>query len=129
MKLYRITQTDQISVFHGSDNPFEGFDPSKSESGYYTGFYVTSDINMSESFGHMIYEFKLTPSKYYYLPDNKASEDLKIDASKAGHNVNGGSGHGECEYLKSLGYHGIRRGKTYVVFDPETSLKFVGRVS
>jgi len=121
MKIYRIAQSE-ITVYHGTNDVFEGFDSSKSQSGYYPGFYVTSSKDLASTYGSKIIYFTLQPSKYYEISNNKDAEDLKQKAKLEGHNVTIGSGYGECEYLKKIGYHGIKRGSEYIVFDPETNL-------
>ena len=122
MKIYIKAHSSGVIVYHGSNEKFRGFDMDKQLSGYYPGFYVTTDKELSSTFGNFVYSFELL-GRYYDLPDNTAAAILKDEARTAGHNVNEGSGYGECEYLKLVGYDGIRRGKTYTVFNPEKSLQ------
>lgn len=123
MNWYKKAQESEIEVYHGTNNVFSGFDSNKQQSGYYTGFYVTSSKNHALTFGNNIYTFALDPSKYYEINNDKAASELKNKAQNNGFNANIGSGSGEVNYLKNLGYHGIKRGIEYIVFDPNKNLR------
>ena len=127
MNWYKKAQNNEISVYHGSTEKLITFDPQKSKSGYYPGFYTTTNPSLSTTYGTFVHEYKLDPSKYFDIPNNKAANDIKTQAKKAGFNPNIGSGYGESEYLKSLGYQGIRIGigTVFIVFNPQTSLKVI----
>ncbi len=105
-----------LTVYHGSKVPVEKLDPSKQVSGYYPGFYTTSDEIRAATFGSHIFTLQIDPSKFYHLKDDKQAEMLKNEARQAGYYVNSGSGTGEVKYLKDQGYHGIRRGNEFIVF-------------
>lgn len=109
-------------VYHGTPEPLAGFNPKKQQSGYYPGFYTTSDPERARSHGGLIYSFQIEEDRYFAVTRDNA-EKLKQDAKLAGFWVNMGSGTGEARYLASLGYHGIRRGDEYIVFSPEKHLK------
>ncbi len=109
----------QIVVYHASSEPIKKFDISKRRSGYYPGFYTTTKPEYAAEFGTHPHEFSIDSSKYYEIKD---ADELKRQASLAGFRTNQGSGTGEVEYLKSLGYQGIKRGIEYIVFDPESTL-------
>ena len=107
-----------ILVFHGSKTPIQAFDSSKHLSGYYPGFYTTSDRELARWHGNNLYQMQIDSSKFYQLVPRTAN-NLKVMAKQAGFYVNNGSGSGEAKYLASQGYHGIRRGTEFIIFQPE----------
>ncbi len=112
----------RLIVYHGTGGPIAGFDSKKQLSGYYPGFYTTIDREATSSYGTHVHEFDVTGLRFYPV-DSKASEELKKAAREAGFWVTSGSGRGEVDYLKSLGYDGIQRGHEYIIFNPEKVLK------
>lgn len=112
----------QITVFHGSKTPITHFDSKKHISGYYPGFYATSEEINAKNFGTNIYSMIIKDEKFYPLNNLEDSEDLKTSARKAGFLSTQGSGYQDVEYLKSIGYEGIRRGTEYIIFEPERSI-------
>lgn len=109
-----------ILVYHGSKTPIQAFDSTKHLSGYYPGFYTTSDKSRAESFGSNLYQMQIEPSKFYQISGSKADE-LKMIAKQAGFFVNNGSGSGESKYLHQQGYHGIQRGNEFIIFKPDVT--------
>jgi hypothetical protein len=124
MKIYTIAQNSLV-VYHGSFSKEIIFDPRKQESGYYPGFYTTTNESLAKTYGAWIHQFSLDDSRFFDIESNIVADQVKQAARKAGFNTNAGSGHGDVEYLKSLGYEGIRRGIEYIVFNPKKSLKFI----
>jgi len=63
----------------------------------------------------------ITNAKIYQLygEEGNTHDSLKKDANKAGYDTFPASGYGECEYLKKLGYDGIKIGNEVVLFDAE----------
>src|ERR1022692_4099783 len=113
-----------IPVFHGSPEIIDKFDMKKQISGYYPGFYTTSEKGKAESFGKHIYQFDIDPEKFYSLDNSKAADELKEIARISGYRVGSGSGHGETLYLKDKGYFGIKRGNEYILFQMPSSSAF-----
>lgn len=109
-------------VFHGTETPFAGFDKNKQLSGYYPGFYCTSEKNHAKVHGGLVYTGEINEEKFFEMKPGK-EDDLKMQARKAGFSYRMGSGSEECKYLQQLGYEGIKRGVVYIVFDPEKSLR------
>jgi len=122
MNWYKIAKESTIEVYHGTNNSLDRFDQSQQRSGYYPGFYASSLKENALTFGDNIYRFILQPSKYYEINNEHDSKILKEIASKNGYHVSMGSGFGESQYLKDIGYHGINRGIEYIVFEPEKNL-------
>ena len=112
-----------LTVYHGTKSPIERFDPSRQLSGYYPGFYTTSDEGRARTVhGQVVYSFEIDPERFF--PIDRANEDrVKAEAGRAGFRTSQGSGWGEVQYLKSQGYAGIRRGTEYIVFEPDKTLK------
>lgn len=108
--------TRQVAVYHGSKNPIEKLDPTKHQSGYYPGFYTFIDPEYSKTFGNYLYQLHINPDEFFTMTDG---DMLKQEAQQAGFRVSGGSGYGEVQYLKSQGYKGIKRGKEFIIFDPQ----------
>ena len=121
MKITIVSQSNTV-VYHGTNERLTSFDGDKQQSGYYPGFYVTESKSLAETFGSLLYSFTIDKSKFYDLPDNKSANDLKDLVRSKGFFTTEGSGYGDVEYLKSIGYYGIKRGATYVVFEPQNSL-------
>lgn len=103
-------------VYHGSVQPISVWDRSRHVSGYYPGFYAWPERESAQKHGQYVYELNVDDGTFYTLSN---ADDLKVQARKAGFPVTSGSGHQDVEYLKSLGYKGIRRGKEYIIFSPE----------
>lgn len=120
MDFKRWLAEGEMVVYHGSKTPITAFDSKKHLSGYYPGFYTTPDTGLLKNFGDIVYSMRIDPEKFYWL-DSKSADELKHKARAAGFSVSGGSGSGEARYLASLGYHGIRRGSEYILFDPSVS--------
>lgn len=103
-------------VYHGSKSPIEKWDSSNQVSGYYPGFYAWSDPEKAMNHGQHVYKLDIEDSKFYDLKD---PDELKQQARKNGFPSTSGSGYQDVEFLKSLGYKGIKRGSEYIIFNPE----------
>lgn len=110
----------KILVYHGSKNNIQAFDSKNQVSGYYPGFYTTTDLNLAKSFGKILYSMTIDGSKFYQLSD---ADELKANARKAGYNTSSGSGYNDVKFLQDLGYQGIQRGIEYIIFNPSLSAK------
>jgi len=120
---FLLESEGRLIVFHGTHEPIKKFEGGKQVSGYYPGFYTTINRDHTANFGSYVHEFDITDLKFFTLSGGKDSDDLKQKARKAGYWTSAGSGYGEAQYLKDLGYDGIRRGNEYIIFDPYAKLK------
>lgn len=107
---------EESVVYHGSKSPIEKWDSSRHMSGYYPGFYAWPDPDEAMNHGQYVYELDVTDSSFYNLED---SDELKQQARASGFPSTNGSGYQDVEFLKSLGYKGIKRGNEYIIFNPE----------
>ena len=111
---------ESLEVHHGTASPLVKWDKSKHLSGYYPGFYTTSDRGRATTHGANIYSFDVAHMRFFPLDTPKAADELKKEARRAGYFVNTGSGSGEVKYLTDQGYDGIKRGNEYIIFNPES---------
>lgn len=102
-------------VYHGSQSPIDKWDSSRHVSGYYPGFYAWPERDWAAKHGKHVYELQIDDNQFYDLKDG---DDLKRQAKEAGF-YSPASGYQDVLYLKSRGYKGIKRGREYIVFDPE----------
>lgn len=123
MKIYKISdQEHNLVVYHGSEDKWKGFDNEKQLSGYYRGFYVTTDENIATQFGGNVNTFYAKSLNLYTLNNDQDANQLKQNARKEGYYVTEGSGYPESKYLEENGYDGIKRGKEIILFNPEQVL-------
>ena len=108
-----------LDVYHGSKTPLTQFDSKKQLSGYYPGFYTTSEEERAKSHGDNITQLTIYEDKFYSLDNPQKADELKDMAAKAGFRTSSASGYAEVQYLKQEGYAGIRRGNEFIVFEPE----------
>jgi hypothetical protein len=112
-------------VVRASDYHWNDRSLNKTPSGYYPGVYFywgpdAEEIAKSNFKKYKnIYKLDITGAKLYDLNSPDKAKELKDDASKNDFFVSSASGYGEVEYLKSVGYDGIKRGKEVIIFNPE----------
>ncbi len=106
-----------VTVYHASPVPVDSWTKhDKQVSGYYPGLYTFLDLDYVAEFGKYFYKIEIDPSEFYEIKD---ADDLKKQAKSAGFFTTNGSGYWECQYLKSQGYQGIKRGREFILFYPE----------
>lgn len=126
MKLIKIA--NQIVVFHGTNHSLDNFSKEKQISGYYPGFYVSTSEEFARDFGRIVYQF-IFSGKLYEINTNDDSKELKRMARAAGYPSRNASGFEEAKYLEDNGYAGIKRGKEYIIFNPEINLSSKKKLS
>lgn len=102
-----------MKTYHGSNQIITTLDLSFQKSGFYQGFYSTTDIERAKEFGSYLYEFTLA-GEYFEILNAEHGEKL---TKESGHS---GSGMNVVKLLKDQGYSGIKRGNEYITFDPKT---------
>jgi hypothetical protein len=123
MQIYRISKENYAILYHGTNEKFDGFYSGRQVSGYYPGFYVTTEEHVAQSFGSNVIKFISEPLKLYDINNEYDSEELKKKARLSGVYVSQGSGYPEAKYLENNGYDGIRRGEEIILFNPSEVLK------
>ena len=91
--------------------------PPNGPAGHYFGtyFYIGDEAKENaKKLGENIIVADITNANLYILD---TPEKLKQEARKAGYDVREASGYIECNYLKSMGYDGIKIGSEVVLFD------------
>lgn len=95
----------------------ENYEPPFGGSGYYKGtyFYIGKDAEeKAKKMGPVLLTANVLNANLYELD---TPEILKSEAKKAGYEVREATGSPECDYLKSIGYDGIKLGSEIVLFD------------
>jgi hypothetical protein len=107
-------------VYHGSKEPFDGWNPEMQRSGYYRGFRTTTNRKTAETFGpHIVALLVPEKARFYVVPNEITARALKAQARLQGFGFSQGSGHPESTYLETRGFAGIQRGEEFIIFYPE----------
>lgn len=105
----------KLTLYHGTDTEWKGFQSDSQESGYYPGFHTSLQSDIPQGFGKNVIKF--TGNLHVYKL--RSADELKEEAARSGFGRTSGSGDAEVRYLKSKGYDALQRGDEIIVFDTE----------